>query len=66
MTRRSRNSTRIKRRYRHPKALTGIREPVRDLHCFADVDRACEKWLTKNDPSYTKNCVSSTFIEYES
>lgn len=57
--------TRLKRRYRHPRAVVGIREPARDLHCFADVDRACEKWLLKNDPAYRKGCVSNVFIEYD-
>lgn len=64
MTARQKSET-PKRRYRHPKALTGIREPVRDLHNFADVDRACERWLLKNDPTYRRGSISSTFIDFD-
>lgn len=56
---------RPKRRYRHPKALTGIPEPMRDFHNFSDVDRRCEEWLIKNDPTYTKGCIPNTYIDYE-
>jgi hypothetical protein len=56
---------RIRRRYRHPLALVGLPEPARDLHNFSDVDRACEKWLTANDSSYTKGCIPNTYIDHE-
>lgn len=53
-----------KRPYRHPKALTGFREPDRDYLNFAELDRALTAWLVKNDPNYTAGCCSSHFIDH--
>ena len=41
-----------KRAYRPLNETCGVREPARDLMNFLDVDRACERWLRKHDPSY--------------
>jgi hypothetical protein len=56
-----------KRRYRHPKATVGFREPARgDDHNFSDVDRALHKWLVAHDPEYRKQKYLTNQREDES
>lgn len=55
---------RPKRVYRPLNESCGFREPVRDGMNMSDVDRACERWLRDNDPSYKAGCVSNSYIEY--
>jgi len=32
--------------------------------CMTDVDRACERWLRKNDPTYKTGTISNSYIDY--
>lgn len=54
----------MKRPYRPLNESCGFREPVRDGMCMTDVDRACERWLRKNDPTYRMGTISNSYIDY--
>lgn len=56
--------TRVKRTYRPLNQTAGMREPKRDGMNFADVDRALERWLRKNDPDYRTGSISTSYIDY--